>query len=131
MSIGQRFLTDPSLSTSVPVEDGETALRAWDASYRGAGAAADGILYLTDRRLVWIRGRLSSAEAPRTIEIALDEIKRCYIPRRMLRWWPRWRTLVVAGVGGIQYEYRLPLWKANESIIEDIRAAMRERGLVK
>jgi hypothetical protein len=65
-----------------------------------------GILYLTSKRLIWLRATLSLPLGPRRVEIALSEIKSCERRRPALN---LQRSLVVETADGGEHRFSA-LW---------------------
>ena len=117
------MLTDRLLKSKVELGSDETVL---DRGYFWHRARwwlwTQGMLYLTSRRLIWMRGAPMPPLGPRLIEIALGDVKSCGRRRPPLN---LRRALVVETVDGGTHWF-FALWPVEGAWCEAISKAVTE-----
>lgn len=108
----------------------EVALHAWDVALsRSWWSTVWGTLYLTNRRLVWIRWRFAVPWLPKTIAVNLESVSATGVERRLRV--ALQRGLAVSLNDGSELLFWPPTYGARpKEIASVISEAVRERGLL-
>jgi hypothetical protein len=101
---------------------GEVALKKWVATASDWGLLRNGYLYLTNRRLLWVKGALVIFPIRKQIIIDLGEIQDC----TPAKFWSS-HQIRLRLRDGTKRTFRIRRGVSGEEVASDINSALQER----